>query len=197
MSRPKTLSLKRLRGAWAKGFNSLPTLDGDRHRTDEKPFQPLPLGAPETFDVTEDDVGHLARVLQDEALAKRIKHMQTDNYPYGTLPEMLMMDFLDTKHERYVYQAQIAGGHRGGLVPDFALQKAGGWRALLIQGQYWHNVPGKAVKDESDRLRLIGSIYNGQPIMDVVFVWERRLMQSNPGRDVVLQNALAGIEQGQ
>ena len=52
------------------------------------------------------------------------------------------------------------------------------------------------MKDAADRLRMIGAPYEGQTIVDVIFVWERRIMQPNPGRDQVLQNAVAGIEMG-
>lgn len=189
---------KRLRSAWDSGYKSLPTLDGKRHRKPTNLTIPiLDFGHKLQTDVTEDDVNDLARVIHDDNLAKRIRKLQHSKYPYGTVPELLMLDYLDSQGERYKYQAQLFGGFRsGGLVPDFVVSRGGGWRAINIQGQYWHQVPGKMVKDAADKLRMIGAPYEGQTIVDVIFVWERRIMQPNPGRDQVLQNAVAGIEMG-
>ena len=198
MPKLKTPKPKRLRGAWSEGYRSLPTLDGRRHRNPTLLTLPTPeFGFKEQFDTTEDDVQELAKVLQDESLARRIRKLQHTKYPYGTVPELLMLDFLDSRGERYKYQAQLFGGFRyGGLVPDFVIAKAGGWRAINIQGQYWHNIPGKKVKDAADKLRMVGATYEGQQITDVIFVWERRLMQPDTQRDRTLENAVAGVEEG-
>lgn len=189
---------RRLRSAYDKGYRSLPDINGKRHRKETNTtVARLDFGHKSQFDVTPDDVNELASVIRDDNLARRIRKLQKDKYPYGTVPELLMLDYLDAHGERYKYQAQLLGGFRnGGLVPDFVVQRAGGWRALNIQGQYWHQVPGKMVKDAADKLRMIGLPYEGQPIVDVVFVWERRLMQPAVGRDQVMQNAVAGIEEG-
>lgn len=193
----KPPQFKRIRKAWGKGLRSLPRLDGKRYRTDLPALNPLPVGENTQFDTTPDDINELAKALQNENLAKRIRKLQHTKYPYGTVPELLMLDYLSSQGERYKYQAELFGGFRnGGLVPDFVLQRAGGWRALNIQGQYWHNVPGKAVKDASDKLRMLGASYEGQPILDVVFVWERRLMSPDSSRERTLQNATLGIEEG-
>lgn len=198
MTKLKQPKLQRIRKAWAKGLRSLPTLDGKRHRKFSlESLKPLPVGLNTEFDTTEDDVNELAKVLQDDALARRIRKLQHEKYPYGTVPELLMLDYLTTRGERYKYQAELFGGFRsGGLVPDFVLQRAGGWRAVNIQGQYWHQVPGKAVKDAADKLRMTGAMYQGQPILDVVFVWERKLMTTGVQRERTLQNATLGIEEG-
>lgn len=189
---------KRLRSAFDDGYRSLPTLDGKRHRKETNLTIPLlDFGHRDQTDVTEDDVNALAKVIHNDSLAKRVRKLQHTKFPYGTVPELLMMDYLDSHDERYKYQAQLFGGFRsGGLVPDFVVQRAGGWRALNIQGQYWHQVPGKMVKDAADKMRMIGAPYEGQTIVDVVFVWERRLMQPDTAREQVMQNALAGIEEG-
>lgn len=198
MSELKPPKFKRIRKAWGKGLRSLPTLDGKRHRKDElDTLKALPVGENTQFDTTPDDINELAKVLQDESLARRIRKLQHTKYPYGTVPELLMLDYLTSRHERYVYQAELFGGFRnGGLVPDFVVQRAGGWRAINIQGQYWHNIPGKPIKDAADKLRMIGAPYDGQPILDVVFVWERRIMSPDASRERTFQNATLGIEEG-
>jgi hypothetical protein len=122
-----------------------------------------------------------------------VTSMKRDKHPYGTVPELIMLDFLEMKGERYKYQAQLYGGWRsGGLIPDFVVSRGGQARALLINGTYWHNVPGKREKDASDKLRILGSYFDGELITGVTIVWESRLM--GPGRNSVMEDALAGIE---
>ena len=74
------------------------------------------------------------------------------------------------------------------------VSRGGTSRAILINGDYWHNIPGKREKDASDKLRLLNSYYEGEVITSVIIVWESRLM--GPGREQTMQNALAGIEDG-
>jgi hypothetical protein len=173
---------------------SLPYLDGKRRRRLE-PLPLLPSGGMTQVDVTPDEEQELARVLKDEKLARRVVSLQQE-HPYGTVPEMLLLDFLQQKGERYKYQAQLFGGFRsGGLVPDFVVSRGGSSRAILVNGSYWHNVPGKREKDASDKLRLLNSYYEGELITSAVIVWESRLMA--PSRDVTMEAALAGVEMGQ
>jgi hypothetical protein len=116
-----------------------------------------------------------------------------NKHPYGTVPELIMLDFLEQKGERYKYQAQLYGGWRsGGLIPDFVVSRGGQARALLINGNYWHNVPGKREKDAADKLRILNSYFDGERISAVTIVWESRLMGS--GRNAVMQDAIVGIE---
>lgn len=178
-----------------RGFASLPGMDGRRRRRDDG-FRPLSAGENLRLDVTDDEVQELANVLNDEKLAKRVVNMRRTKHPYGTVPEMIMVDYLDSVGERYKYQAQLYGGWRaGGLVPDFVVSRGGRGRAILINGLYWHNIPGKRVKDAADKLRILGSIYEGEMIGDVVAVWENRLMSEDRRRTMEL--AIAGVELGQ
>lgn len=196
MAPRKTPKFQRLRKSWQEGLRSLPGLDGVRHRVGEE-ITPLPPGINEQFDVTNDQEVELARVLRDDALARRIISLQNKDYPYGTMPELIMVDYLQKRGERYKYQAQLFGGWRsGGLIPDFVVSRAGLARAILINGNYWHNVPGKKVKDASDKLRLLNSYFDGDKITDVTIVWESQLMQPNPAREAVMQDAITGIEHG-
>jgi hypothetical protein len=191
-----TPKLARIRKAWQDGLRSLPSLDGKRHRIGDE-IKPLPSGMNEQFDTTDDREVEIARVLRDDALAKRIVKLQSTIYPYGTVPELIMVDFLMKKGERYKFQAQLYGGWRSaGLVPDFVVSRAGTAHALLINGNYWHNLPGKRTKDASDKLRLLNSYYDGEVIKSATIVWESQIMQPNPARDNVLGDAIAGIERG-
>jgi hypothetical protein len=175
-----------------KTFLSLPDITGRRKR--KAPALPLlPAGLNTFIDVVDDEEQELARALNDDRLARRIMRLKRGDYPYGTVPELIMLDFLMEKNERYKYQAQLFGGWRsGGLVPDFVVSRGGTARALLINGNYWHKVPGKQEKDASDKLRLTGSFYDGEVISDVTIVWESRLMSHE--RRATMEQALQGVE---
>lgn len=173
-------------------FATMPDMTGRRKRKTE-PLPLLPVGDDLHVDMTDDFYDELARALKNDQLARKVTNLIRDKYPYGTVPEMLMLDFLEMKGERYKYQAQLYGGWRsGGLIPDFVVSRGGQARALNIQGDYWHNVPGKREKDAADKLKMLGSYFDGELITGVTFVWESRLM--GPGRGAVMEDALVGIE---
>ena len=139
---------------------------------------------------------HLGQVLKDDELGKRVAKLE-EKHHYATVPEMLAMDWLDKNLADYVFQAKVNGGFRpGGLVPDFVLRRMDKGIALLIHGEYWHNVPGKREKDAVDKLRLVGQYTNGVYIDKAVIVWESRLMRSKQQRDEAMTAALQGIELG-
>lgn len=152
-----------------------------------------PPQAPDVPPVTQPDRGReeeLAQALGDDELARRVVKL-TERFPYGTVPEMLAMDWLDKNLADYVYQAQVNGGYRqGGQVPDFVVKQGDRGIALLIQGDYWHNVPGKRQADEADRIRLRGQYYQGVILEAVIWIWESLLMQSKQRRDEVMAAAL-------
>lgn len=180
-----------------KKLRKLPTLRGladmTGSRRQRKELPQLPSGINEQFDTTNDLELKLAHALKDDRLAKRVVNLMENKYPYGTVPELIMLDYLQSKQERYKYQAELFGGWRGGgLIPDFVVSQGGASLALLINGTYWHNVPGKREKDAADKLRIMNSYFDGELITDVVIVWESRLME--PGRQLVMANALAGQE---
>lgn len=134
----------------------------------------------------------LAKTLHDDELAKRVIDLQK-RFPYGDVPEMLVMDWLDKNKYVYIYQAQVNGGFRsGGHVPDFLMKKNNGtWEAVLVNGVYWHRFPEKNL---ADKLALTGSYYQGHQIDNVVIVWETRLMASKDSRDRTMAAASQGIE---
>lgn len=179
-----------------KGFSKPKEMKGfGRKRKQEDAFAPAKTEKVsfQTKSAHEQDV---ARALKDDDLTRRVLNLEKA-HPYGTVPEMLAMDWLDKNLAEYVYQAKVNGGYRpGGLVPDFLVKRAGEGLALLIHGDYWHNIPGKREKDETDKLRLIGSYSNGVRIDDAVIVWESRLMRSRQARDEAMENALQKIELG-
>lgn len=155
----------------------------------------LPVGDDFHVDTTDDYEDEVIRALGDVQLGKRIIALKNDKYPYATIPELIYLDWLDRKGERYTFQAQLFGGWRGGgLVPDFVVSRGGQARAILVNGTYWHQTPGKTTKDASDKLRLLNSYFNGVIITNVVIIWESRLMSSS--RDQVMEASLVGIEMG-
>jgi hypothetical protein len=173
-------------------FATLPDMTGRRKRKTE-PLPLLPVGDDSHVDMTDDFYDELARALKNDQLAKKVTNLIKDKHPYGTVPEMIMLDFLEMKGERYKYQAQLFGGWRsGGLIPDFVVSRGGQARSLNIQGDYWHTVPGKREKDASDKLRMIGTYFDGELITGVTFVWEHALMGAS--RMSVMEDALVGIE---
>lgn len=184
--------LKRLRKPWSK-LTQLPQLDG--HRIRERPYDtPYVSQEKQEFDTTNDEVDRLARELNDRGLAERIIRMRTNLYPYGTIPELLCVDWLDSQQIEYIYQAKMFGGYRsGGIVPDFLVRWGGGWLVILINGVYWHNLPGMVLADESDKVRMLGSDYQGFEIRAVVIVWESRLLSE---RESVMQAAIQGVDLG-
>jgi hypothetical protein len=173
-------------------FATLPDMTGRRKRKEE-PLPLLPVGDDFHVDTTDDFYDRLSSALKNDQLARKVVNLIKDKHPYGTVPEMIMLDFLEQKGERYKYQAQLYGGWRsGGLVPDFVVSRGGQARALLVNGSYWHNVPGKREKDAADKLRLLNSYFDGELITGVTIVWESRLMGA--GRNTVMEDALVGIE---
>jgi hypothetical protein len=173
-------------------FATLPDTTGRRKRKEEA-LPMLPAGDDFITDTTDDFQDRLAAELKDDHLARKVISLMNNKHPYGTVPELIMLDFLEQKGERYKYQAQLYGGWRsGGLIPDFVVSRGGQARALLINGNYWHNVPGKREKDAADKLRILNSYFDGERISAVTIVWESRLMGS--GRNAVMQDAIVGIE---
>lgn len=187
-----TPKLRPIRKAWAKGLASLPLMDGRRRRSDRRiEIEPLPIGRNTQFDLTPDQVSRLAHVLQDEQLARRVVKLQEEKHPYGTMPEMVFLDFLERRQISYKYQAALFGGYRqGGIVLDFLVRG----NAIAIQGIYWHNIPGRKVKDMSDKMRTIGTYFDGELIEKFTFVWESRLI--DPDRERTMELALVGQELG-
>lgn len=174
-----------------KNLVTLSGLNGERLRLDG-------LQAPDVSRAKEDFFtdkaweDRIARETGDRRLAQRVSRLKL-RHPYGTVPELITLDWLEARNERYVFQTQLYGGWvKGGLIPDFVLNARR--MAWNIMGDYWHTLEGKPQRDESDRLRMLGSYVDGVKIERVVFIWESQLMRN---RQRVLEDALAGIEHRQ
>lgn len=136
----------------------------------------------------------LTNRLGDERLAKRVRTLQAQ-YPAGTVPELVTMDWLDKQRYRYIYQAQLWGGRAaaGGLLPDFVVASNGAiGQAWQIQGEYWHGKKGlaKQSSDAAAALTMTGQVVDGIRIEKVMNLWESDIYNRRPE---VFEYALAGI----
>jgi hypothetical protein len=149
------------------------------------------------INLVDDELTRLAEELGDVALAKRILKLKAKffNANSGTIPELIVMDWLDRHNFRYEFQFWILGGRalRGGQVLDFVVDV--GTRVIIIEPQtYWHTRPGNRQRDEAQRLALLGVTIWGKPTK-VVECWERRLLDKYL-REPVMQAAVNGVELG-
>ena len=157
-------------------------------------FPPLiPLQVPD-WDISETTVNDLARRLGgDRSLASKIVALQQE-FPKGTVPELVCYEFLRRYGYSFEYQVSLYGGRRfeGGLVPDFAVFQDGGVSILQIQGNHWHSVSRKGLSDMTANIRMLGQIISGATVKRVTEIWESDIM--NPAlRPQVFYLALAGI----
>lgn len=167
-----------------KGFGSF----GKVERLDKVP-PPTPEKPP---DSTPDELDRIKRVIPDETMAKRVFGLSL-KFPSGSLPEMIVLDWLRRYKIDHSYQALAFGGRRkrGGLVPDFLLPRGGRGLVLQVQGDYWHSVGLIGLKDADVRMRLVGKWVEGVKIHDVVEVWESDLYHGK--HDRTLRMALNGV----
>lgn len=130
----------------------------------------------------------------DEKLVKRILALMQE-YPAGTIPELICYTWLEKERIKFAYQAMLYGGRRqsGGLLPDFVVDVGGGLSvAWQVQGEYWHSLARKGSYDRSVSLRLQGAYYQGRRIWKVAELWEADLLDKYQ-RETVLRSALQGI----
>ncbi len=186
---PTAARLKRL--PKASGLKRLSTLPGAKRKQTTTFDMP---SLPQAIDLTDDQEDILARALDDEKLAKRVRKLQ-DQFPVGSVPELIVYDWLKRNSIPFQYQVALFGGRAisGGLVPDFILQGSNAGTVWQIQGDYWHTRPGKQEADMTAKLRMIGSTWAGQRIHSVIFLWEGNLVD-RAMRDKTLRLALGGIE---
>lgn len=114
-------------------------------------------------------------------------------YPTASYPELISYDWLSRNGVKFTFQAHLFGGRsvKGGLVPDFIVQRGGFADVWQIQGEYWHSQFGSRIKDESAKLRYRGQYFDGARIERVLNVWEDDIYQKRPH---VFMWALNGME---
>lgn len=152
----------------------------------------IPAQAPD-WDISETTVAALAKRLGgDRSLAAKIVSLQ-QKFPKGTIPELVVYEWLRRQGYSFDYQVELYGGRRfeGGLVPDFVLYQdrtnADVWQ---VQGEYWHSISRKGFHDQTSNLRMLGQIVNGATVKRVLSLWEDDLYLKRPQ---VFYLALAGI----
>lgn len=138
----------------------------------------------------------VARWVKDPQIARRVSKLK-NQFPYGTLPELVAYDYLVRNNANFIYQAEVAGGHaRGGFQPDFVVIAAGRALAWLIQGEFFHSATfqfrhGQLDRDLRARMFLKGQVVNGIRIDTVVELWESNVYNRNPE---VFDYAMTGVE---
>lgn len=65
--------------------------------------------------------------------------------------------------------------------------------AVLVQGQYWHTRTEVAESDAADKLKLLGVMFHGVQIEQVIEIWEQRIYKDRPE---IFELMLVGIELG-
>lgn len=187
------IELPRLKGLKSlPGITGLPGLDG--RRTNQKAVEPLEPLLNDSLLLYDEKEADIARLVGSSKLAKKVMALMRQ-YPNGTLPELLVMDWLMEQQQEYIFQAPLGGGKtvKGGLVADFLVPVGAGWACWFIQGDYWHTQVGTVEKNIADKNMTLSQEYAGKEIELALELWEGKLYKQ---RDYVCQMALAGIEVG-
>ena len=113
----------------------------------------------------------------------------------GTIPEVIIYDWLTRKNEPFEFQPKFFGGRsaKGGVIPDFMVWPGGRGLAWFCDTLYWHTKPEIMQSDLADRVKLVGQWYQGVRVEQVISIWENRVYDD---RNTVLEWALQGIEAG-
>lgn len=175
-----------------KGVMGLVGIDGKRIRKRKQEFfEPLLQDSKRLYSEKEADI---ARLVGSQRIARKVIALMRQ-YPNGTLPELLVMDWLNDVGEEYVYQAPLNGGRsvKGGLVADFLVPVGAGWACWFIQGDYWHTKVGTIEKNTVDKTVALAQEYAGRKVESALELWEGRLYKQ---RDYICQMAMSGIEVG-
>lgn len=176
-----------------KSMKGLPGIGGKRK---QEPLPSLGEQPQRVQGMVDDALSRLAQELEDEQLAKKILKLK-EKFPDGTIPELIVMEWLDRRGYEYRFQAWVLGGRvlKGGQVLDFAVDVGLHAIILEVQGRYWHTRPGKLEIDDGQKLALLGIQIFGKDVGAVIEVWDTRLLDKRQ-KDRVMNLALAGIEVG-
>ncbi len=150
---------------------------------------PPPLPTIERFE--DDALRTLELRIGDAALAKRVQRLQA-KHPVGSVPELIVLDWLERNNWQHIYQHSLFGGRslRGGLLPDFVVFTGGSAAVWQVQGEYWHSTKLKGDRDRNVNLRMLGQEVDGVRIEAVVEMWEDDIYRKRPQ---IFYMALAGI----
>lgn len=170
----------------------MPRIPGARKRR----LPTITGGDPRVAERESDELQKLVRALGNtsdaERIAKRVLKLK-EEFPAGSIPELVTYDWLRSQSIPFHYQAMLFGGRRakGGLVPDFVVQYGGKGMVWNIQGEYWHaRSTAHGQKDLTSGLRLIGTTYKGVRIDAVVELWENDVLRKRP---LVFEQAKQGL----
>jgi hypothetical protein len=148
-------------------------------------------------------IGDIARTLggttEDHQTAARIRKLQKagvgNGITSGTVPELVVYDYLERMGYEFLFQPAVDGGRgaAGGAVPDFAVNIGGKYTVFLVNGVYWHSRKEISASDEVDKLTILSSTINGLMVERVVELWDETIYKKRPQ---VFTWGLAGIELG-
>jgi hypothetical protein len=178
-----------------KGMKKLPGLGKAQGG---EPLPDLDDGEERVASFVDDELARLTDTLGDEQLAKKCLHLK-QKFPDASMLEIVMMEWFDRKHVKYVFQQWLLGGRilRGGQVTDFIVDLGGSAMVIEAQGNYWHSRPGSVQHDLEQKFALLGINIWGKKIEMVINVWESRIMQPNKAmREHTMNLAMMGIEVG-
>lgn len=177
--------LPRLKGM--KRLKKLKGLGGTRLKMPDLAIPEISDGP--TAPVADKLVEFTRRLNGDEKLAKRCVKLQ-ERYPQASLPECVTYLWLEQNQIEFIYQSTFFGGRavRGGLLPDFLVDRGDEWYAWEIQGEYWHS--DSRFSDLADHLRLRGSYFAGQRVGKVIELWESDIYDKRP---TIFTSAMAGL----
>ena len=181
-----------------KGLKGLPGLKGLGKRERIPPLPTLGQQPGRVAALEDDEVQRLTRQLGDEAVAKRLLKLKK-KWPDGTTPELIVMDFLERRREKYQFQMWVLGGRKikGGAVLDFVIDNGRSVIVVWVQGDYWHKRARRRQADEAQMLAVRGLQIWGKRVSSTISVWESRIASDNRAqRRQTLEAMLTGRELG-
>ena len=120
------------------------------------------LPGPEAFDITDDIEDRIFNEVKDRGIAKRVRQLQF-RYPAGSLPELVLMDWLQRHRIPFRYQVPLFGARSlmGGQILDFTTRITNGLLVMRVMG-YYHERPPQVRTDAAQRLALRSARVEGQ-----------------------------------
>jgi hypothetical protein len=162
----------------------------------------LLIGEKQDFAATDPRVAQVLATMggrnRDQKVAERIVKLMDKGVgnaiTAGTVPELLVYDWLTRKGIPFEFQVEVQGGRQnhGGSVVDFIVHSGRNW-AWRIQTWY-HTLPEKRARDAIQRKLIEGALVQGYQIDGVVDCWDQRLYVD---KENTLTQATVGIEIGE